>query len=148
MQKALSEAQCAFDKNEVPVGAVIAHEGKIIAKAHNQVETLRDPTAHAEMLAITQAASALKSKWLKGCTLYVTVEPCTMCAGALVLSRIEKIVFGVSDPKTGAFGSKIDLNILGLNHKIKIKRGILEEESHQLLKSFFKTKRNNVKYFH
>jgi len=142
MQKALIEARCAFKEDEVPVGAVIIHKGKIIAKAHNQVERLKDPTAHAEILAITQGAAALQSRWLNGCTLYVTVEPCLMCAGALILSRIERIVFGVSDSKTGAFGSKVNINNLGLNHRIKVKKGILEEESRQLLKSFFKAKRH------
>jgi len=145
MQKALIEAECALSEDEVPVGAVIIHKGKIIAKAHNQVERLKDPTAHAEILAITQGAAALESKWLLDCTLYVTVEPCAMCAGALILSRIERIVFGVSDPKTGAFGSKVNINNLGLNHRIKVKKGILEKESRQLLKSFFKAKRNRLK---
>lgn len=143
MQKALQEAQCAFDEDEVPVGALILYEGKIIAKAHNQVERLHDPTAHAEMLAITQAADFLKSKWLHNCTLYVTIEPCAMCAGALILSRIERVVFGASDPKTGAFGSKIDINSLKLNHKIKVKKGLLEKECSRLLKDFFKAKRQN-----
>ena len=145
MQKALVEAQRAFREDEVPVGAVIVYKGKIVAKAHNQVECLKDPTAHAEILAITQGAAALQSKWLKGCTLYVTVEPCAMCAGALILSRIEQVVFGASDSKTGAFGSKININTLGFNHKIKVRKGILEEESRYLLKSFFKGKRNKTK---
>ncbi|MFA5271174.1 MAG: tRNA adenosine(34) deaminase TadA [Candidatus Omnitrophota bacterium] len=145
MQKALIEAECAFSEDEVPIGAVIIYKGKIIAKAHNQVERLNDPTAHAEILAITQGTTALGSKWLKGCTLYVNVEPCIMCAGALILSRIECVVFGVSDPKTGAFGSKVNINTLELNHKIKVKKGILEEESSQLLKSFFKAKRDKSK---
>ena len=141
MQRALAEAECALSEDEVPVGAIIVHEGKIITKAHNQVERLKDPTAHAEILALTQAASVLGSKWLKGCILYVTVEPCVMCAGALILSRIGQVVFGVSDPKTGAFGSKVNINALGLNHRIKVKKGVLEEESRQLLESFFKGKR-------
>lgn len=145
MQKALVEARCALDEDEVPIGAVIIHKGKIIAKAHNQVERLKDPTAHAEILAITQGAAALQSKWLKDCTLYVTVEPCVMCAGAIILSRIDRIVFGVSDLKTGAFGSKINLNTLGLNHRVKVKKGVLEEESSQLLKNFFMAKRNKSK---
>ncbi|MEI8350127.1 MAG: tRNA adenosine(34) deaminase TadA [Candidatus Omnitrophota bacterium] len=141
MQKALLQAQCAFEEDEVPVGAVVVYRNKIIAQAHNQVERLRDPTAHAEMLAITQATAALKSKWLHNCTLYATMEPCAMCAGALILSRIEKVVFAASDPKTGAFGSKIDINRLKLNHKIKVKKGILEKDCSQLLKDFFKAKR-------
>ena len=141
MGKALQQAELAYREDEVPVGAIIVYQDKIIAKAHNQVECLNDPTAHAEMIAITQAASYLKSKWLKGCKLYVTIEPCLMCAGALVLSRIEKVIFGADDPKTGAFGSKIDVNTLGLNHKIKIKRKVLEAESAQVLQMFFKNKR-------
>ncbi|MBU0878492.1 MAG: tRNA adenosine(34) deaminase TadA [Candidatus Omnitrophica bacterium] len=141
MRKALNEALYAFDEDEVPVGAVIVYKDKIIAKAHNQVERLCDPTAHAEIVAITSAASFLKSKWLKDCALYVTVEPCTMCAGALILSRIDKIIFGASDPKTGAFGSKVDVNALRLNHKIKVKSGVLERECGQILKDFFKKKR-------
>ena len=141
MGKALQQAELAYREDEVPVGAIIVYQDKIIAKAHNQVECLNDPTAHAEMIAITQAASYLKSKWLKGCKLYVTIEPCLMCAGALVLSRIEKVIFGADDPKTGAFGSKIDVNTLGLNHKIKIKRKVLEEECAYILQMFFKQKR-------
>ena len=141
MGKALQQAELAFREDEVPVGAIIVYQDKIIAKAHNQIECLNDPTAHAEMIAITQAASYLKSKWLKSCKLYVTIEPCLMCAGALVLSRIEKVIFGADDPKTGAFGSKIDINTLGLNHKIKIKRKVLEEECAYILQMFFKQKR-------
>ena len=141
MGKALQQAELAYREDEVPVGAIIVYQDKIIAKAHNQVECLNDPTAHAEMIAITQAASYLKSKWLKGCKLYVTIEPCLMCAGALILSRIDKVFFGADDPKTGAFGSKIDINSLGLNHKIKIKRKVLEEECAYILQMFFKQKR-------
>ena len=144
MQKALLQAEYAFEKDEVPVGAIIAYQDKIIAKAHNQIELLKDPTAHAEIIAITQAASFLKSKWLEGCTLYVTIEPCLMCAGALILSRIDKVVFGAADPKTGAFGSKIDLNNLRLNHKIKVKKGILEKDCANILKKFFKSKRKKI----
>ena len=141
MGKALQQALYAFDADEIPVGAVIVHNNRIIAKAYNQVELLKDPTAHAEMIAITQAASYLGSKWLEKCTLYVTIEPCSMCAGALVLSRIERVVFGAKDPKTGAFGSKLDINSLRLNHKLKIKSGVLETECGQLLSEFFKVKR-------
>ena len=141
MKKALLQAEEALSKDEVPVGAVIIYDNKIIAKAHNQMELLKDPTAHAEMIAITQAASFLKSKWLKGCSLYVTIEPCSMCAGALVLSRIDKVYFGSSDPKTGAFGSKLDINSLKLNHKLKAKAGVLEKECSRIMKEFFKKKR-------
>lgn len=141
MRKALQQAEIAYAEDEVPVGAIIVYKDKVIAKAHNQIECLNDPTAHAEMIAVTQAASCLRSKWLKGCKLYVTIEPCMMCAGALVLSRIDKLIFGAADPKTGAFGSKIDINTLKLNHKIKVKRRVLEKECAQILKAFFKGKR-------
>ena len=141
MGKALQQALYAFDADEVPVGAIIVYNNRIIAKAYNQVELLKDPTAHAEMIAITQAASYLGSKWLEKCTLYVTIEPCSMCAGALILSRISRVVFGARDPKTGAFGSKIDINRLRLNHKLKVKKGVLETDCAQLLSEFFKIKR-------
>ena len=141
MAKALQQAEIAYGKDEVPVGAIIVYKDKIIAKAHNQIECLSDPTAHAEMIAITQAASYLKSKWLKGCKLYVTIEPCSMCAGALVLGRIDKLIFGAADPKTGAFGSKVDINTLKLNHKIKVKRKVLEKDCAKILQAFFKEKR-------
>ncbi len=141
MQKALQQAEYARQEDEVPVGAVIVHKDKIIAKSYNQIEKLKDPTAHAEMIAITQAASYLKSKWLKNCSLYVTIEPCLMCAGALVLSRIDKVFYGAADPKTGAFGSKLDLNSLGLNHKIKLESRILEKDCATILRQFFKQKR-------
>jgi len=142
MQLALKEAQKAFEEDEVPVGAVIIHKNKLIAKAHNQVERLKDPTAHAEIIAITQAASSLGAKWLNECTLYVTIEPCTMCAGALVLSRIKNVVYGAKDPKTGACGSVFNIaNTKKLNHRIKVKSGILEKECSLLLKEFFKKKR-------
>ena len=141
MLRALSQAERALSEDEVPVGAVIIYKKKVIAQAYNQIECLNDPTAHAEMIAITQAASFLKSKWLKGCSLYVTIEPCSMCAGALVLSRIDRVIFGATDPKTGAFGSKIDINNLGLNHKIKIKKGVLAKNCASILQEFFRTKR-------
>jgi len=141
MGKALQQAEIAYAEDEVPVGAVIVYKDRVIAKAHNQIECLTDPTAHAEMIAITQAASYLKSKWLKGCKLYVTIEPCSMCAGALVLSRIERVIFGAADPKTGAFGSKIDINTLKLNHKVKVKGKVLEKDCTRILQRFFKEKR-------
>ncbi len=145
MEKALEEAQCALEEDEVPVGAVIVYKNQIIAKAHNQVECLKDPTAHAEMIAITQAANFLGSKWINDATLYVTVEPCSMCTGALILSRITNVVFGTEDPKTGAFGSKIDINSLGVNHKIKVKQGVLYDECAALLREFFRNKRKPAK---
>lgn len=141
MHEALRQARYAFNEDEVPVGAVIVYNDKIIARSYNQVEKLKDPTAHAEMIAITQAASFLKSKWLKKCSLYVTVEPCSMCAGALILSRLDKVIFGTADAKTGAFGSKLDINTLGLNHKLKVRKGVLEKECAIILQDFFKRKR-------
>jgi len=142
MSEALKEAKKAFEKDEVPIGAVIVHKDKIIARAHNQVETLKDPTAHAEMIVLTQACNFLSNKWLSGCILYVTIEPCSMCAGALVLSRIEKVVYGASDPKAGACGSVINIvNNRQLNHRIKIEKGLLEAECSLMLKDFFRKKR-------
>ena len=142
MQEALKLANMAADKNEVPVGAVVTFKNKIIARAYNQVEMLKDPTAHAEMLAITQATNYLSSKWLQDCTLYVTIEPCSMCAGALVLARIKRLCFGTSDPKAGACGSIVNItHHKKLNHRIEIKRGILKEDCAKLLSDFFKKKR-------
>ncbi|MDD5561747.1 MAG: tRNA adenosine(34) deaminase TadA [Candidatus Omnitrophica bacterium] len=142
MSEALKEAQKAFEEDEVPVGAVIVHGGRIIARGHNQIERLKDPTAHAEIIAITSAASYLGTKWLNESSLYVTIEPCSMCAGAMVLARIKNLFFGASDPKTGACGSVIDIaNHKKLNHRIKITRGILEAECGSLLKDFFRKKR-------
>jgi tRNA(adenine34) deaminase len=142
MHEALKEAKIAFEKDEVPVGCVITYKNRIISRAHNQVELLHDPTAHAEMIAITQATNLLNSKWLQDCSLYVTIEPCSMCAGALVLARINNIYFGAKDPKTGACGSVINIaSNKKLNHRIKVKSGILEKECSLLLKDFFKKKR-------
>jgi tRNA(adenine34) deaminase len=142
MQEAIKQAQHAFLKDEVPVGCVIVCENKIIARAHNQVETLKDPTAHAEMIAITQATSAVNSKWLQGCTVYVTIEPCQMCAGALVLARIKRLVFSADDPKTGAFGSTCNiLQFKNINHNFEVTRGTGKEESSSLISDFFKKKR-------
>ncbi len=144
MSEALKEAQKAFDEDEVPVGAVIVHNGRIIARGHNQIERLKDPTAHAEMIAITCAANYLDTKWLNEASLYVTIEPCSMCAGAMVLARIKNLYFGANDPKTGACGSVINIvNHKKLNHRIKVIRGILETESSSLLKDFFRKKRKN-----
>ena len=142
MQEALKEAKKALEEDEVPVGAVILYKGKIIARGHNQVERLKDPTAHAEMLALTSACNFLKTKWLNGASVYVTIEPCSMCAGALVLARIKNLYFGAKDPKTGACGSVVNIvNHRKLNHRIKVEEGILEKESSSLLKEFFKKKR-------
>ena len=146
MQEALKEAQRAFQEEEVPVGAVIVHQGKIIARGHNQVERLKDPTAHAEIIAITSAANYLGTKWLLQASLYVTIEPCSMCAGALVLARIKNLYFGASDPKTGASGSVINIvNHKKLNHHIKVTKGIFQSECSSLLKDFFKKKRKESK---
>jgi len=138
MKIALREAQKAFDIDEVPVGAVIVHEGEIIAKAHNQRELLRDPTAHAEMIAITQAASHLGSWRLEDVTMYVTLEPCAMCGGAMVLARIPRLVFGAWDPKAGAAGSVIDVvQHSMLNHRVEVTAGVMENECGAILREFF-----------
>ncbi|MDD5432512.1 MAG: tRNA adenosine(34) deaminase TadA [Candidatus Omnitrophica bacterium] len=142
MSEALKEARKAFEEDEVPVGAVVVHNGKIIARGYNQIERLKDPTAHAEMIALTSAANSLGTKWLNESSLYVTIEPCSMCAGALVLSRVKSLYFGAKDPKTGACGSVINIvNHKKLNHRIKVKSGILAEECGSLLSDFFKKKR-------
>jgi len=138
MKIAFREAQKAFDIEEAPVGAVIIHEDKIIAKAHNQRELLRDPTAHAEMIAITQAASHLGSWRLDGATMYVTLEPCAMCAGAMVLARIPRLVFGAWDPKAGAAGSVMDIvRNSSLNHQVEVTTGVMEKECGAILREFF-----------
>ena len=144
MQEALKLAKKALDEDEVPVGAVIVFGGRIIARAHNQVELLKDPTAHAEMIAITQAASHLSCKWLNDCEIFVTVEPCSMCAGALVLARVRRICFGAHDSKTGACGSVFNIaQSSQLNHKIEITPGILGKECGGIVSSFFKGKRRH-----
>lgn len=145
MKEAYRQALTAAEKDEVPVGCVIVHQNRIIAKAHNQIELLKDPTAHAEMIAITQATNYLQLKWLQGCTLYVTIEPCSMCSGALVLSRIDRVVFGAHDEKTGASGSVI--NIMQhpkLNHQINVAHGIMKDECGALLTDFFRKKRKKA----
>jgi len=141
MAEALRQAKKAADKDEVPVGAVIVHKNAVIARAYNQVEMLRDPTAHAEMIALTQAAAHLENKWLLDCTIYVTIEPCSMCSGALVLARISRIVYGAADPKTGACGSVWHCNNKQLNHQISVTKGVCAEECGLLLSEFFKKKR-------
>ena len=142
MKEAIRQARMAAEADEVPVGAVIVFDRKIIAKAHNQIETLKDPTAHAEMIAITQATHYLSSKWLQECTLYVTIEPCSMCAGALVLARIARVCFGAQEPKTGACGSVINIaNHQSLNHRMEVTGGILAEECAGMVSEFFQGKR-------
>ena len=137
MNKALEEAEIAYRKGEIPIGAVIVVDKKIIARAHNLTETLNDVTAHAEMQAITAAANYLGGKYLKGCTLYVTIEPCQMCAGALYWSQISKIVYGARDEQRGCRNLKTKLH-----PKTKMKGGILEEKTSDILKRFFIEKRN------
>ncbi len=144
MQIALNEAKLAMKENEIPVGAVLVKNGKVIAKAHNQPIKKNDPTAHAEIQLLRKAGKKQQNYRLTGSTLYVTLEPCAMCFGAMIHARIERIVFGASDPKTGVCGSCINLNEENFfNHKISITDGVLENKSSELLKLFFKSKRNN-----
>ena len=146
MKAALREAQHAYDIGEVPVGAVVVFEGKIIGRGYNQIEQLKDPTAHAEMIAITAASNQLQSKKLEKCTLYVTMEPCPMCAGAIVLAKIPTLVFGVYDPKAGACGTLYNITEDSrLNHRTHIIGGVCDRESEALLKSFFAKARLNSK---
>ncbi len=137
MKQAYKEAQKAFETGEVPVGAIIVSDNKIIAKAHNQTELLKDVTAHAEILAITSASEYLGSKYLQECIMYVTLEPCIMCAGALQWAQLGKLVFSASDEKRGFFRYGKEL----LHPKTKVLQGVLEKECSQLLTDFFKTKR-------
>ena len=142
MGEALRQAAHAYEAEEVPVGAVIVREGRIIARAWNQVELLKDATAHAEMLALTQAQEAVGDWRLTDCTLYVTKEPCPMCAGAIVHTRLARVVFGVSDPKGGAAGSAMNLlQFPTLNHRCEITSGVREAECRALLQSFFANQR-------
>ncbi len=146
MSLALQEAEKAYDSREVPVGAVIIHDGFIIGKGHNQVETLKDPTAHAEIIAITAAAAHLESKWLYEANLYVTKEPCVMCAGAIVHARIKSLIFGASDIKAGACGTV--LNVVQnsrLNHTVNVVSGIEKIKCSSLLTSFFEQLRKEKK---
>ncbi|MBI3009319.1 MAG: nucleoside deaminase [Candidatus Omnitrophica bacterium] len=142
MKVAISEARKAIGKDEVPVGAVIVYEGRIIARAHNQIVLLHDPTAHAEMIAITQAAGYLKNERLVNTSVYVTIEPCPMCAGAMVLSRVKRLFYGASDPKSGSCGSLMNIvQDRRLNHSITVKKGLMEEECRLLMQEFFRRKR-------
>ncbi len=145
MKSAYLEAEKAYKNNEIPVGCVIVFRNTLIAKAHNQVETLKDPTAHAEMIAITSAAEYLQSKQLVGCSMYVTLEPCAMCSGAIVLSKIENLFFGAFDTKSGACGSVINfINNNSLNHMCNVTGGILDKECGDILKGFLKPKREKL----
>ena len=142
MKMALADARQAAEEDEVPIGAVILHGQRVIARAHNQREQLRDPTAHAEMIAITQAAQSLGSWRLEGCTLYVTLEPCPMCAGAILQARIPTVVYGAADPKAGAVQTLYQL--LGdtrLNHRCQVVSGVLQEECSGELTRFFQRQR-------
>jgi tRNA(adenine34) deaminase len=142
MQYALREAEKGHSVNEVPVGCIIVSRDSVIAKTHNQTEILKDPTAHCEMIAITSAAEYLQSKQLTGCSMYVTLEPCAMCAGAIVLSKIENLYFGAYDTKSGACGSVLNItNNKSLNHKCNVYGGILDFECSEVLKTFFIPKR-------
>lgn len=142
MHEALAEAGLAAEIGEVPVGAVIVKDGEIIARAHNMVEAYRSSSAHAEMLAIERAEDAISGKWLMGCDMYVTLEPCAMCAGALVLARLDGLYIGAMDPKNGACGSVMDVaENDSLNHRMEVERGILAAECGEVLTSFFREMR-------
>ena len=143
MREALKEARKALDADEVPVGAVIVSgDGQVVARAHNQIKLLKDPTAHAEMIAITQAAAHFRNERLPDTTIYVTVEPCAMCAGALVLARVKRLVYAADDPKTGACGTLFDIvRDKRLNHRLEVAQGALRDESVSLLQEFFRKKR-------
>jgi tRNA(adenine34) deaminase len=142
MEEAIRQAERAAEAGEVPVGAIIVLQGKIIARAHNQVETLHDATAHAEMIALTQASEAMGDWRLEGTELYVTMEPCPMCAGALVLSRVGKIIYGAADPVAGACGSVFNIvQEKRLNHRIPTEGNLLSDRCGELLRSFFRSRR-------
>jgi len=146
MKLAIEQAGIAQENGDVPIGAVIIHNGQIIGKAYNQREQLQDPTAHAEIIALTQAAAAMESWRLEGCTMYVTLEPCPMCAGALVLARIDRLVYGCDDPKTGAVKSLYNIVTDGrLNHRIEVTSGVLADECSKILQDFFQKKRSEKK---
>jgi len=142
MGYALRLAQQAYDEDEVPIGAIVVKEGQILGKGYNQIERLKDPTAHAEIIAITAAANSLDSKVLDGCTLYATLEPCPMCAYAIVLARISTLVFGAYDPKAGACGTLLNITEdVRFNHNPHVIPGVCDVESSALLKEFFLMKR-------
>ena len=142
MKEALKEAKKAYDEDEVPIGTVAVYKNQIIGRGHNQTEQLNDPTAHAEMIAITAAANAVNSWRLNEMNIYTTVEPCIMCAGALVLARVKKIIFGAHDEKFGGCGSVFDIvREKKLNHRVEVINGVMEKEATFLLKSFFEKKR-------
>lgn len=145
MAEALREAKKAEQQGEVPIGAVVVCEGKVVGRGYNRVESLQDATAHAEIIAITSASNYLKSWRLQGATIYSTVEPCPMCAGAIFLSRMERLVFGAPDPRYGACGSALDvINNRRLDHKVEVASGVLEEECARLLDDFFEKARGKI----
>ena len=147
MKEALIEARKAYMLGEVPIGAVIVKDGQVIARGHNLTETSKDPTAHAEMIVIRAATKALNGWRLPGCSLYVTVEPCSMCAGAMVWARIENLYIGAMDPKAGACGSVFNIAEEDrLNHRIHVERGILEDECSSIMKEFFRELRRKNKF--
>src|SRR5205823_14434033 len=142
MRRALREAERAFAEGEVPVGAVVVREGRLISRAHNRPIHLNDPTAHAEILALRRAARKLGNYRLTGCSLYATIEPCAMCAGAIVQARLRRVVFAANDPKAGANGSALTvLNHPKLNHRAEIRQGVMAEESVSILRDFFRERR-------
>jgi len=141
MKEALKLAKKARDKGEVPIGCVVVSDGKIVAKSRNEKQRKNNSLAHAEMIALTRAQKRLKTKYLSSCTLYVTLEPCAMCAGALVNARVNAVVFGAYEPKTGCCGSVLDIARHGFNHKVNVVGGILEEECKKIMQDFFKAKR-------
>lgn len=142
MQAAMTEARKALEEGEVPVGACIVMAGEVISSAHNVMEAKSDPTAHAEIMAIRAAASKLGSWRLTGCTLYVTLEPCAMCAGAIVQARVDRIVYAAADAKAGACGSILDIpRDFRLNHFVEVRGGVMEEEGRSILREFFECKR-------
>lgn len=144
MRTALEAAKIAQESGDVPIGAVIVHRGQIIGRAYNQREQLKDPTAHAEIIALTQAAAALETWRLNDCTMYVTLEPCPMCAGALVLARIDRLVYGCDDPKTGAVKSLYNIvQDKRLNHRVEVTSGVLADECSGLVQGFFAQRRRD-----
>ena len=142
MRAAIDQAYIAEENGDVPIGAVIAYKNRIVAKAYNQREQLQDPTAHAEIIALTQAAAAVGNWHLNGCTIYVTLEPCPMCAGALVIARMDRLVYGCDDPKTGACKSLYNIvQDKRLNHRLEVTAGVLADECSRLLQKFFQQRR-------
>lgn len=142
MKEALKLAEQAFLRDEVPVGAVVVHDNLVVGKGFNQVEMLNDPTAHAEILAVSSACATLNQKYLHNCSLYVTLEPCMMCAGAIVWAKLDRVIFGAMDIKAGGCGSVFNISSnKKLNHQVEVIQGVMENEAGSLLKRFFKRKR-------